>query len=750
MYVDAYLEREKNQILVVERDKNGNRQYMTFPTKYVAYWPSQRGKARNIHGELCDKFQTTKIKEFQKEISLLPKNSLHESDINPIFRCLYDSYKGSPSPNLHVAFFDIEVDFDPERGFSSPDDAFSPITAISVYLNWLDRNFTMVIKPRGMSVEDAQHTVEKFNDTVLCSSEKELLEIFLGLIDDADILSGWNSEGFDIPYIHNRIVQVLGKDETRRLCLWNKLPKKREYEAYGRQTITYDLVGRIHMDYLQLYRKNTYHEMHSYRLDFVGEYEVGEKKIHYEGSLDKLYNEDFYKFIEYSRQDVMLLVKIDQKNKFIELSNNLAHENCVLLGTTMGAVALIDQAIVNEAHDLGVVVPNRKRDFEDRDGPVDGDEDEDDVNISGVVGAYVADPKEGMHDWIGGVDINSLYPSAIRALNMSPETVVGHIRPEHTDKLIYKRMKQEKKTFADAWNGMFGTLEYNQVMNQDLTPITVDFEDGSSSTVSAGELYDLVFKSGKKLILSANGTIFTTEKKGIIPGLLARWYSERKQLQAEMKKYAKMADEANDPEKKAEYKRLTEFYDQRQLIKKILLNSLYGAIGNPGSRWYDPRVAQSVTLSGRCIVKHMQGKINEIITGDYNHVGIACIYGDSVTGDTIIRTEEGNITISNLFEQCVEHAKTSDGKEYGLWPQTRVFGFNGYEMESMISPIECVMRHKTKKKLYRITTEDGKQVTVTEDHSLMVDRDGFLIEVKPTDILDTDLIITLNQSDRYK
>jgi len=540
MYVDAFLEREKNQILVVERDHKGKRQFVTHPTKYIAYWPSPKGKIPNIHGEMCDRFQTTKLKEFQRETSMLPKSGLHESDINPIFRCLYDHYKGAPSPDLHVAFFDIEVDFDPERGFSSPDDAFAPITAISVYLGWLERNFTMVIKPKGMTTEDAQKIVDRFDDTVLCENEKELLEIFLGLIEDADIVSGWNSEGFDIPYIHNRIVQVLGKEETRKLCLWGKFPKRREYESYGRDTITYDLVGRIHMDYLQLYRKNTYHEMHSYRLDFVGEYEVGDKKIHYEGSLDALYNNDFEKFIEYNRQDVMLLVKIDRKNKFIELSNNLAHENCVLLGTTMGAVALIDQAIVNEAHDLGMVVPNRKREEFGAGGSGD-DDDDDELNISGVVGAYVADPKEGMHDWIGGVDINSLYPSAIRALNMSPETVVGHIRSEHTDRLITKRMGAEKKSFADSWNGMFGTLEYNQVMNQDLTPITIDFEDGSTTTVSAGELYDLVFKSGKKLILSANGTIFTMEKKGIIPGLLARWYAERKQLQAEMRRYGDLA-----------------------------------------------------------------------------------------------------------------------------------------------------------------------------------------------------------------
>ena len=480
-----------------------------------------------------------------------------------------------------------------------------------------------------MSVAAAQEIVDQFEDTVLCESEKELLELFLQLIDDTDVLTGWNSEGFDIPYIHNRIVQVLGKDETRRLCLWNKLPKKREYENFGRETITYDLVGRVHLDYLQLYRKHTYHEMHSYRLDFVGEYEVGEHKTQYEGTLDSLYNNDFKKFIEYNKQDVMLLVKIDTKLKFIELANNLAHTNCVLFQTTMGAVALIDQAIVNAAHDLEQMVPTRVRETQEEKEARWAEEE--DVGGS-VVGAYVADPKQGMHDWIGGVDINSLYPSTIRALNMSPESIIGQIRPTMTDQLILKRVKDEKRSFADAWNNQFGTLEYEAVMAQNQTPLQVDFEDGSAVTVTAQEIYDLVFKSGKKLTLSANGTIFNYDKPGLIPGVLARWYAERKDLQKQAKEWAKKADEATDPEEKAEAKKKAVFYDQRQLIKKILLNSLYGAVGNPGSRWFDPRVAQSTTLSGRCIVRHMQGKINEIITGNYDYMGDSIIYGDTDSG----------------------------------------------------------------------------------------------------------------------
>jgi DNA polymerase elongation subunit (family B) len=529
-YVDAILEKEKNTIHVVERT-NGKRVFNSYPSRYVMYWPSERGKYTSLFGERLEKFETTRWEEFQRECRLIPRDKQYESDINPIFRCFYDHYKNTPSPKLHVAFFDIETDFDPERGFSSTEEAFNPITAVSVYLSWLGKNFTLVLKPKRLSQAEAEHIVDKFEDTVLCKDEAELLDVFLTLIEDADCASGWNSEGYDIPYVHNRIVQVLSKEHTKRLCLWNRFPKKREYESYGRPTITYDLVGRIHLDYLQLYRKHTYHEMHSYRLDFVGEYEVGEKKVAYEGTLDTLYNEDFEKFIAYNRQDVMLLVKIDNKLKFIDLANDLAHTNGVLLPTTMGSVQLIDNAITNEAHDLGLCVPNRRRE-----APAAPSAEGDDVDSTGLAGAYVADPVEGLHSWIGGVDINSLYPSTIRSLNMSKETIVGQIRSTGTDRVISHRMNAEKRTFADAWNEMFGILEYNQVLNREMVMLTVDFEDGTEVELSADELYQWIFENPKRhMTLSANGTIFDLSKEGVVPGLLARWYSDRKRLQAQAK-----------------------------------------------------------------------------------------------------------------------------------------------------------------------------------------------------------------------
>ena len=157
-----------------------------------------------------------------------------------------------------------------------------------------------------------------------------------------------------------------------------------------------------------------------------------------------------------------------------------------------------------------------------------------------VVGAYVADPKPGMHDWIGGVDINSLYPSVIRALNMSTETIIGQIKPELTDQFVKAQIAQ-KKTFADAWNSVFGTLEYQAVMEQNNTPVTIQFEDGNEVVVTAKEVYDLVWNNGKQLTLSANGTIFDYGKQGLIPGVLTRWFAERKELQAEYRVYSELA-----------------------------------------------------------------------------------------------------------------------------------------------------------------------------------------------------------------
>jgi DNA polymerase elongation subunit (family B) len=603
-FVDAYYDRDNDTIRVVERDDKGQRHFKDYPARHIFYYNDPKGKFQSIKGEPLSRVSSKNVKEHRKELAIHSNKRLYESDINPIYRCLEDHYLNQDAPKLNVAFFDIEVDFDPERGYASPDDAFMPITAIAVYLQWMETMVCLAIPPKTLNMEEATKAVAEFPNVMLFDNEADMLNTFLDLIQEADVLSGWNSEGFDIPYTVNRVTKVLSKEDTKRFCLWNCLPKKREYEKFGKTATTYDFIGRVHIDSLELYRKYTYEERHTYRLDAIAEYELGQRKTQYEGTLDQLYNNDFKTFIEYNINDCKLLDDLDKKLKFIDLANTIAHENTVLLATTMGAVAVTEQAIINEAHRRGMIVPNRKKMEEHGD--------------TQAAGAYVAYPKKGIHEWIGSLDINSLYPSAIRALNMGPETIVGQLRQDGTKDFIAAEMSKGK-SFASAWEGIFGSLEYSAVMNKEVgREINIDWEGGGSDTLSAAQAYDLIFDSNQPWMISANGTIFTYETEGVISGLLARWYKERKEMQAKLRECIQAGNKIEE-----------EYWDKRQLVKKILLNSLYGAILNPGCRFFDNRIGQSTTLTGRQIAKHMASKVNEIITGEYDHVGKAVIYGDT-------------------------------------------------------------------------------------------------------------------------
>ena len=504
----------------------------------------------------------------------------------------------------------------------------------------------------------------------------------MDVIEDADVLSGWNSEPYDIPYVVNRIKKVLGKHEARKLCLWDVEPKVREFERGGKSQPTYDLIGRVHIDYLQLYKKYNYEERHSYALNAIADIELGETKVAYEGTLDELYNDDFKKFLEYNIQDTRLLDKLDKKLQFIDLANSIAHANCVLIQTTMGAVAVTDQAVLVEAHSRGLVCPDKKHNK--------------DETSTRAAGGWVANPKKGFHKWIASTDMKSLYPSVIRAFNMSPETIVGQIRLDRTlDEIRIWEAKGGKFTFAAWWNDRFNVLEMEEFYSQDIgTKLTLDMEDGQSFEVTGKELYDLIFESGQPWCISANGTIFRTDIDGVIPGLLTRWYNERKILQGIMTNYQDIEDnpkiegvkvpeelftndDISDAEIKAnpyseqesykpkklkeliaeghkkrvvqymnqhnlmvrdskaihrqqkDLKRIIGYWDKRQLVKKINLNSAYGALLNAGSRFFDQRLGQSTTLSGRTITKHMAAQTNLMIAGDYDHYGKAIVYGDT-------------------------------------------------------------------------------------------------------------------------
>lgn len=669
-------------VRIVER-VNGKRVYREFQPDYHFFVNDFKGTYKSIYGDTVKKVMPKSYAEKQKLLKTLSFNTKKwESDVDPIFRCLEQNYQHAEPAALQVAFFDIETSFDKELGWSEASEANNYITSISVHLQWIDEIICLAVPPITLTPDEAQAIADKVGNVILFKKESEMLSAFIDVIEDADVLSGWNSEAYDIPYVVNRIKKVLGKQETRRLCLWDQEPKVREFERGGKTQPTYDLIGRVHIDYLQLYKKYNYEERHSYALNAIADIELGEAKVSYEGTLDELYNDDFERFLEYNIQDTRLLDRLDKKLQFIDLANSIAHANSVLIQTTMGAVAVTDQAILIEAHGRGMVCPDKKHGK--------------DESASRAAGGWVATPKKGFHRWIASTDMKSLYPSVIRALNMSPETIVGQVRLDRTNEeiSIWER-KGGKYTFAAWWNDKFNVLEMQDFYDQDIAnKLIIDMEDGQSFEVTGRELSDLIFKSGQPWCISANGTIFRTDIDGVIPGLLSRWYTERKVLQGIMTNYQDIEDNAkiegvkvpesmftnddiSDVEHKAnpyldaesykpkklkeliaeghkkrvvqymnqhnlqvkdgkaiyrdqkQLKRIIGFWDKRQLVKKINLNSAYGALLNAGSRFFDQRLGQSTTLTGRTITCHMASKTNEMITGEYDHYGKAIVYGDT-------------------------------------------------------------------------------------------------------------------------
>lgn len=689
MYVGAYLDRKSNKLFVSER-VNGQRCTTEYPLVLEYYIEDENGYYEATNGKKLKKMtydnivQTNSLMQQYKESGI----KTYELGFNLTNKVLYKYYNGCKAPTLHKSFLDIEVD---RKGFEYLtidqliDKANCPINAISIYNDWQNTEYTLMLCPPEMNFDEAQKICSEFPNTVLFKEEKDLLEGIILLLDDADTISGWNSEGFDIPYIIRRIENILGKGESNRLNVWNMAPQMKEVEQFGSKKITYSLIGKWSVDYLVLYKKHATSVKDSYKLDNIADLEIGERKVAYEGSLDDLYRENYRLFIDYNRQDTMLVKKLDDKLNYINIHNRQCHDIKCTLEATMGTVAWVDQAIINEAHESYKFV----QDKDDTKGQ----------EFNGMIppGAYVADPVPGLYDWVFSFDMNSLYPTTMRSLNLSPECIVGQINLTLTKPYLYRKIEENglwKKVneripdWGKAWAGddVWGTLEYQEVMAQSDTELELKIEDGPVVKKKAREIYDLVFNDNSSLSMSAFGTIFRTDKKGLLNQIFTKWYSERKAFKKKMTHYEELAlgvkidnedllkqladvqsvdsgsnkeydlkklnelisnnsvDELkqfmvdNDLEvvdnfilskHKKYFKEQQDYWDLEQYLRKINLNSSYGALLNSNSVFYDFRLGSSTTLSGRKVVQHLTAKANELMIGEYAVHGHCQTYNDT-------------------------------------------------------------------------------------------------------------------------
>lgn len=525
MYVDAIHDQKNGLIKVVERI-NGKRHYRDIKADYSFYLINDTGNHVSIFGDILEKIEPTSSFHQRDFKTKLSNYKLFESDVKPALRCLEQMYNGAPTPTLHTSFIDIETEFDLETGYSEAEDANNRILSIAVYNQWQNQYYCLAIMPSHLPTDEVFKISNELGCLHLYSTEEEMICDFFDVIDDADVISGWNSKFYDLPYMINRIAKLLGTEKNTEFCLWKSNPYAKKAFLGDRETVVYELSGRVHLDYLELYKNYSYEERQSYSLDSIAEAELSEKKLEYRGTLYDLYHDDFKKFIEYNIHDVRLLDKLDKKLKYIDLANSIAHETCSLIPMVLGTIGVIDQSVLIESHRLGKIAFDKVK-FDGR---------------SEAAGGWVNMNQSGIVKWVGSVDVNSLYPSLIRTLNMSPETFVAQIELSETWSEMDRHIFSDKShSVATFWNSKFNVLEMDAVYNKSETKkLTLVFANDHRQEFTGKEIYDMVFADNSNLCITANGSIFRTDIQGIIPSLLTRWYAERKQIQARKEEYVEI------------------------------------------------------------------------------------------------------------------------------------------------------------------------------------------------------------------
>ena len=537
-----------NYLYVRGFDDNGERIQRKFMYEPYLFVPSNTETGyKNIYGKHVQQKNFSNIWEAKQYVN--QHKDWEGFDVYGLNRWPYvfihDNFnKQEPDGSkVNVVWIDIEVASD--DGFPEPEDAEKEVTAITI----IRRDLKIVI---GCGDFDSTGMDNVYY--IKCKDERHLLNKFLQAFErlDADVISGWNSEFFDIPYLVNRITKICGDESPKRLSPWGVIKEKRVYRpGSDKQSQTYQIFGVSCLDYLAVYKKFRLQPRESYRLDFIAETELGVKKIDYSeyGNLHTLYKENYQKFIEYNIRDVDLLVDLDKKLGYMDQIFAIAYDAKVNYNDTLASVLIWDVIIHNYLMNQNVVIPTNPP-------TADGDRR--------IVGGYVKDPIVGIHDWVMSFDLNSLYPHLIMQYNISPDTVL----PKISELIDITSQSSVDALLTEEMN-----LEELQQFNVTMTP---------------------------------NGKIYRKDIHGFLPALMQKMYDDRVLYKKKMLECKQQYQDNPTRQLEIDISR----YHNLQHAKKIQLNSAYGALANKYFRWFDNDNAEAITMAGQLSIRWIEKKLN--------------------------------------------------------------------------------------------------------------------------------------------
>lgn len=487
-------------------------------------------------------------------------NKVHFHDMKPYQRFLVEKYgtNDEPSTTHKEVFFDIEIEMGGALTEEYIKSAPKPVTSIAWWYKQEDQWVILILDKKGQ----LKRTKAKNKEIVPCESEEKLLETFLIRMREInpDILIGYNSDYFDIPYLYYRISNVFDQEIASAISPVNIVYDQSEWNKD--QPLL--MAGVESLDYMKLHKKYSFKDEPSYKLDALGKKYVGLEKIEYEGSLDRLFEEDIQTFIQYNFRDVEILKALDEKFQYISLTKNLAHKGKINYSDVYKNSMIHDGAISAYLLSQGTIPPSRDR------NP---------ITKQNYAGGYLFCPQAGLYKYMFDEDLTSLYPSIIMSLNIGKETLVGRII------IPNEKVVVEGK---EIFNCRYGLNDLKKLNPE--TELTLENSSRKRTKIEAGKLVNLIEDMG--FAVSANGVMYRTDFDSVLKTILAKWFEERVLYKNKMKESYK----AGDKEKGAQYHLL-------QHTMKILLNSLYGATALGGFRYGNVILSESITLSGQRIIQ---------------------------------------------------------------------------------------------------------------------------------------------------
>jgi len=540
MYKKCFAQRKKgNQFLIHLWEDEG---YSKIEWTNQAYIECEDAQSTHtgLNGESLKKISNWKS----------DNSKLHFHDMTPYQKFLVEKYgvNDEPSTTQKEFFFDIET----EMGDALTEDyiksAPKKVTSIAWYDKQVDEWAILILDPKS----NLKRTKAKTKEIIPCKTEEELLLKFIERFReiDPDIVIGWNSDYFDIPYLYYRMCNVLGQDVARYL---SPIGYVRETPWFKDQYI--QIAGIESLDYMRLHKKFSWKDEPSFKLDAIGEKYAGLNKIEYDGNLDKLFDDDPLKFIQYNFRDVEILKVLDEKLEYISLVKNLAHKGKHNYSEVYANTKTQDGAISAYLLSKKIVPPAKDR------NP---------LSKKNYAGGYLFCPKAGIYNYVFDEDLTSLYPSIIMTINIGKETMVGRIID------------------ADDRNNRLGLNDLKRKDPEE--ELIVENIKRSRTKVNAGRLVAMIEQN--ELSVSANGVLFNTNRESVLSTILKKWFDERVLYKNKMKKAYKSGD-----------KELGATFHMKQYTMKILLNSLYGATALGSFRYGNVILSEAITLSGQRIIQ---------------------------------------------------------------------------------------------------------------------------------------------------